>query len=149
NGFVAGTTGGTFVIGSPAAPSTITLPATTSFQLSLAALSGPIVVNDVMVNAAGQTDTVVINPNSGNINPVTLNGANTYTGGTTIGPTTAGGGTVGGGVVQLGVSTVGNPGAIVSGPFGTGAVNMNVTASANSSTVVIPVLVPLGADRTI
>src|SRR5206468_2057898 len=77
------------------------------------------------------------------------NGANTYTGGTTIGPTTAGGGTIGGGVVQLGVSTVGNPGAIVSGPFGTGAVNMNVTASANSSTVVIPVLVPLGADRTI
>src|SRR5581483_7325288 len=107
-------------VGSPAAPSTITLPATSSFQLSFAALAGPIVVNDVMVNAAGQTDTVVINPNAGNNNPVTLNGASTYTGNTTTG-----GGAVGGGPVLLGVSTVGNPGAITSGPFGTGTVIMN------------------------
>src|SRR5207302_826497 len=68
NGFVAGTTGGTFIIGSPAAPSIITLPTTSnpSFTLSFAALAGPIVVNDVMVNAAGVTDIVAINPNAGN-----------------------------------------------------------------------------------
>jgi autotransporter-associated beta strand protein len=141
NGFVAGTTGGTLILGDPSAPKTITLPATSTFQLSLAALAGPIVVNDVMVNAAGQTDLVVINPNGGDNNSVTLNGASTYTGNTTIG-----GGANGGGPVLLGVSTVGNPGAITSGPFGLGTVVMNNTAATSGTP---PNLIPIGADRTI
>jgi autotransporter-associated beta strand protein len=84
NGFTTGTTGGTFVIGAAAQPSTLTLPATSNFTLSLAALAGPIVVNDVIQNANGQTDNVAINPNAGNVNTVTFTAANTYSGTTTV-----------------------------------------------------------------
>ena len=116
---------GRLFVGSAAAPNVLTLPATTTFQLSLAALAGPIVVNDKMVNAAGQTDIVAINPQAGDNNPVTLNGASTYTGTTTIG---AGVNTTGLGIVQLGVSSNALPGAsFTSGPFGTGAVVPNNT----------------------
>jgi autotransporter-associated beta strand protein len=136
NGFIAGTTGGTFIIGDAAAPSTITLPTTTSFTLSLAALAGPIVVNDVIQDAGGQAGIVTINPNSGNNNPVTLNGANTYTGGTNVGAS-------GTGAVQIGISTAGDFGSIISGPFGTNAVNMASTSATP------PALTPIGANRTV
>ena len=84
----------------------------------------------------------MINVQGNNINPVALNGANTYSGTTTIG-----GGALGGGPILLGVSSVGNPGAITSGPFGTGTVIFNETASASNA--VVPVLEPIGADRTV
>ncbi|MFZ4732680.1 MAG: autotransporter-associated beta strand repeat-containing protein, partial [Pirellulales bacterium] len=45
---------------------------------------------------------------------VRLSGSSTY----------AGGATLGGGVVQVGVSTAGGPGAITSGPFGTGGLTL-------------------------
>ncbi len=44
NGFAAGTTGGGLILGDPSQPSTLTLPTTSNFTLSLAALAGPIVV---------------------------------------------------------------------------------------------------------
>src|SRR5205823_2953057 len=80
NGFIAGSSGGTMVIGSASAPSTLTLPTTTNLTLSLAALSGPIVVNDVIQNFPTTSGNVTINPNANNSNAVTLNGANIYSG---------------------------------------------------------------------
>jgi fibronectin-binding autotransporter adhesin len=138
NGTAAAPTGGgPMIIGSTAAPSTITLPTTTAMTLTLAALAGPIVVNDVIQQPAGTTGGVMINPNTGNNNSVTLNGASTYTGTTTIG-----GGTVGGGTVLIGVSTAGSAGSITAGPFGAGTVIVSDTATP-------PILEPAGGDRTV
>src|SRR5206468_4090370 len=74
---------------------------------------------------------------------VALNGPNTYTGGTTIGSSNANSG----GTTILGISSVGAPGSITSGPFGTGTVTMNMTAAASPN----PVLQVggTGAGRTV
>jgi autotransporter-associated beta strand protein len=137
NGFAGGSGGGSLILGDASQPNTITLPTTTGLTLSLAAIAGPIVVNDVIQNATGTVGNVAVNPQNGNSQPITFNGASTYTGNTTIG-----GGAVGGGMVNIGVSTVGGPGLITSGPFGTGTVIVNQTAAA-------PVLQPVGAGRTV
>jgi autotransporter-associated beta strand protein len=139
NGFTAGNAGGTLIIGSATAPNVLTMAATTNFTLSLAALNGPIIVNDTMVNASGQTDLLTINPNANDNNYVALNGPNTYSGTTTIGGANANAG----GTVLLGSSSVGSPGTITSGPFGTGTVNLNQTVNTP------PILVAAGADRTV
>jgi autotransporter-associated beta strand protein len=132
NGFSQSNVGGTMILGTAGAASTITLPTTTALTLSLAALSGPIVVNDVIQQPAATTGNVNINPNNGDNLAVTLNGASTYTGTTTIG-----GGAAGGGIVLIGVSSVG-----ASGPFGTGTVIMNQTSTP-------PNLIPITADQTV
>jgi autotransporter-associated beta strand protein len=142
NGFTAGQAGGTLIIGSAAAPNTLTMAATSSFSLTFAAVAGPIIVNDTLVNASGQTDSLIINPNGTNSNYVALNGPNTFTGGTTIGSTTNANA---GGTVGIGISTVGSPGAPTSGPFGTGTLLMSQTAAA----IIPPTLVAAGADRTV
>jgi autotransporter-associated beta strand protein len=141
NGFTAGTAGGAMILGSPTAPSTITLPTVTGLNTSLAALAGPIVVNDVIQNFSPTIiGNVVINPNAGDNNTVTLNGANTYTGTTTL---NAGVNTAGTGIIQIGVSSNALPGpSFTAGPFGTGTVTPN-------NTTVPPNLQPVGADRVV
>lgn len=140
NGFTAGTTGGSLILGDPSAPSTVTLPTTTNFTLSFAALAGPIVVNDVLQDANFQSDNVTFNPNNTNNNPVILNAANTYSGVTTIGASAA----ASTGPVYLGTSTDADFGAISTGPFGKSS---NVSFATNSNTN--PALVPYNADRTL
>jgi autotransporter-associated beta strand protein len=141
NGFTAGTTGGAMILGSPTAPSTITLPTVTNLNLSLAALAGPIVVNDAIQNFSPTIiGNLVINPNAGDNNTVTLNGASTYTGTTTL---NAGVNNSAMGIIQIGVSSNALPGpSFTSGPFGTG------TVTPNNSTVP-PNLQPVGADRVV
>jgi fibronectin-binding autotransporter adhesin len=140
NGFVAGTSGGSFIIGDPSAPSTITMATGTNQTVSFAALAGPIVVNDVIQDASGFSGNVTINPNNSNNNPVTFNNANTYSGTTALGN----GANTGSGAVQLGTSTVGDfGGGISSGPLGVG------TITTSSTTATPPALVPFNADRTL
>jgi hypothetical protein len=71
-----------------------------------------------------------------------LNGANTYTGGTSMGN---GNNANSGGIAKIGISSVGNPGAITSGPFGTGTLTMNMTSTTGNPAT----LMPIGADRTV
>jgi fibronectin-binding autotransporter adhesin len=131
NGFTVGQLGGTLIIGAASAPNFLTLPTATNFTLSFAALNGPIIVNDVIQNAAGQTGNVTINPNNGDTNTVTFTAVNTYTG-----PTTIGGGTNGGGTVAFSTDQ----------PFGTGTLVMNNTAGSGGTP---PNLQPLTGDRTL
>jgi fibronectin-binding autotransporter adhesin len=141
NGFAGGQPGAALIIGAAAAPSTITLSGTAGVTLSFAAVQGPIVVNDTIMNSGATPGAVGINPNNGDNFSVTFLATNTYTGGTTIG-----GGAFGGGTVMLGVSTSGPAGSFTTGPFGTGPVVMNNTAATSGTP---PTLVPLGADRTV
>jgi autotransporter-associated beta strand protein len=137
NGFAAGTTGGTLIIGDPSQPTTVTLATTASQNLSIAPLAGPIVINDVIQNSGSTVGNVNIDPNAGNNNTVTLNGVSTYTGTTTIG---TGINALNTGIIQLGASSnaVGT-----NGPFGAGTVIMNNTAGFP------PNLQPIGLDRTV
>lgn len=137
---LSGGVGGTMIIGDANAPSTITLP-TGGGTLNVAAICGTITINDLIQNG-GSAGVVAINPNAGDSATVTLNNSNTYTGGTTLG----GSGLNAGGFIQIGTDSVGSPGSLTAGPFGTGAILMNST---NSSSTSIPNLIPLGADRTV
>src|SRR6185436_15292416 len=113
-------------------------PTTTNFTLSFAALSGPIVVNDVIQDASPSLPgNVAINPNASNNNAVTFNALNTYTGTNSIGS-----GANGGGTVILGTSSNGPFGSSTAGPLGLGAITMNQTTTN-------PVITPAGADRTL
>jgi fibronectin-binding autotransporter adhesin len=100
-------------------PLTVTVSSpTTAAGLTLAGVisgSGPVTIN--------------------NVGNVRINGANTYTGGTSF-PTTATQGQL-----QIGTSTVGDPGSITSGPFGTGTIT--------TSSSLPQIFQPVGADRTI
>ncbi len=142
NGFTSGGLSnfadGSLILGAPAAASTITIAS--GGNLNIAAISGPIVVNDVIQNGA-TAGSVAINPQNLDTKAVVLNGANTYSGGTTIGS----GSVTSGGIVQIGIDSAGSPGSLTSGPFGTGAVTMNTT-NANATP---PVLNPVGGDRTV
>jgi hypothetical protein len=73
-----------------------------------------------------------------------LNAANTYGGGTTIGTATSPTATI-----QIGVSSVGSPGSITSGAFGTG--NISIVGPTSSSGTIPPTVIfaPVGADRTV
>jgi fibronectin-binding autotransporter adhesin len=111
--------------------------------LSIAALWGPIVINDVIQQPTGIPGNVAINPqangNGTDQFPVTLNAANTYTGTTTLG----GAAFTPMGPVLLGASSNALPGTLfIAGPFGTGPLVMNNTTSP-------PTLIPIGADRTV
>jgi fibronectin-binding autotransporter adhesin len=66
-----------------------------------------------------------------------LNAQNTYTGGTTFTGTLTPAPTI-----LIGASSIGNPGSVTSGPFGTAAVTFS---NANAPAI----LVPVGADRTV
>jgi autotransporter-associated beta strand protein len=143
NGFGTGQAGGPMILGAASAPSTITLPTATGQTLSIAALWGPIVVNDVIQNAGAVVGNVALNPQANGNGfdqfPITLNGANTYTGNTTLG----GNNFTPMGSILLGVSSNALPGAsFTSGPFGTGPLIMSNTSSP-------PNLIPIGTDRTV
>ncbi len=136
NGFAIAQPGGTMILGDASSPSTITLPTVTALTLDLAALSGPIVVNDVIQDAAGTSGNVRYNTNANNNSTVTINSQNTFTG-------TASVGVNGFGNIQLGSSSIGDFGAITSGPFGVGTLVSTNTAATT------PAIVPFGADRTV
>lgn len=141
---VAGNTGATMVLGDPNAPNQITLGNTTTGRLlSLAAQAGPIVVNDVIQDFPGASIpalSVRINNQIPCYAPVILNGASTYAGNTSYGVNAF----QGMGAVLIGVSSVGSPGAITSGPFGKGTLTLN-----NTNALGAPNLVPYLADRTV
>jgi fibronectin-binding autotransporter adhesin len=133
--------GGTLFLGDPASPNVITTGSNTgtgTVTLSFGAWTGPIVVNDTIVNPATVATpyTVTIGPNAQTY-PVRFNAQNTYTGGTSIGTSTSTS------AVQLGVSTIGDSGSITSGPLGTGTLTTSGTAASPQA------LVPADADRTL
>ena len=138
NGFPSGTSqGGTMILGDPSAPNFITLSSAAGQPLTIAAVWGPIVVNDVIQDSGSTAGSVSINSQAGAINPVILNSANTYTGATTLGANNTGMGPI-----LISVSSNGSPGSFTSGPFGTGTVTTNNTTTP-------PTLEPNGADQTI
>ncbi len=65
---------------------------------------------------------------------IVMNAQHTYTGGTNVNATVQN-------VIRVGVSTVGNPGSVTSGPFGTSTVNISGSLP--------PILQPAGDDITI
>jgi hypothetical protein len=132
--------GATMILGLAATPSTITLPTTTAATTNIVAINGPVIVNDLIVDGAGRTttQTVAFNAQNQDYYSIRINGASTY-----VGPTTLGGANFPNmGAFLIGVSSTGAPGSVTFGPFGQGTVTMN-----NSTQP--PVLVPIGADRTI
>jgi hypothetical protein len=132
-------------LGSSTSPSTITLPTFASGSTgtininSLSGTGGPatLVLNDAIQDPGAGSVTVAYGPSgNGSLTPgnVIINGASTYKGPTWFNNQTstfAGQETVG-----VGVSSVGSPGAITSGPFGQGTVTFNDKAAP-------PILEPL------
>ena len=144
------TPGQTFTLGSAANPSTFTLAPKGALNVALGvAASSTLVVNDVIQDNGtppGTPDTISFNSNGNNTAQGTavMAGASTYAGSTTInGQTTGTIITNGGQTVQIGISSVGSPGSITSGPFGKGTLIVNGNASAP------PTLEAFGADRTV
>ncbi len=137
-------------LGSAATPSTITLPTGTGTTANFnpsnnGSSAATLVINDVIQDAtpAPATAAIVQYSSNGNNTPegnLLITGANTYAGATTFAAQTTG--TFIAMNVGIGVSSVGNPGSITSGPFGKGTVTFN---NGNAP----PVLVPYGADRTV
>ncbi len=129
NQFTTGTTAPPFIIGAPSQPSTITMSTTASNALNLGALGGPIIINDVMQNAGAIAGVLGVNVQAGDVNPVTINSINTYTGATTLG---------GAAFASMGPILLGS-----NQPFGTVG-----TVTTNNSTS-NPTIMPVGADRTL
>jgi fibronectin-binding autotransporter adhesin len=86
NGFNAALTslGGTMILGSATAPSTLTLPTVPGQTLTLSPITGPIVVNDVIQQPPGVIGLVRITGNPTENGPAIFTAANTYTGGTSV-----------------------------------------------------------------
>jgi autotransporter-associated beta strand protein len=98
---------------------------------------GLVTINSNIGEAGGPQTVSFLHPTTlGNSAAWRINGQNTYTGGTTLGGALLSGAQT----IQLGSGSVGGPGAITSGPFGTGPITTTTTAT---------VLVPVGADRTV
>jgi hypothetical protein len=141
NGFTGqANVGGTMFLGDPATPNVITLGNVTNggtAALQFGAWTGPVVVNDTIVDPATLTKayTVAIGPNAQTY-PVRFNAQNTYTGNTTLGNSSTM-------AVQLGASTVGDAGSVTSGPLGVGHLVTSGTAANPQA------LVPADADRTL
>ena len=80
------TTGGTLYLGDIPNANSISLPTGGNFQLTLSAKSGPIVVNDQIINASGGVypGSLRINPGPGEFNSLLFNANNSggYSGGT-------------------------------------------------------------------
>ncbi len=138
------TTAITFTFGSASNPSTFSLNSGSSFNLAFAvAQNVTLVLNDVIQNTGSATDTISFN-SAGNNTPqgtVLVTGANTYSGSTTINGQTSG--TLVGQTTEIGVSSVGSPGSITSGPFGKGTLITNGNSSAP------PTLEPFGGNQTV
>ena len=143
NGFNTGTSAtGPMIIGSAAAPSTVTIANASGATLNISGVWGSLVVNDVVQDFNGTTPgAVALNVQSGNIGSIRLNAQNTYSGGTTIGTS----GAYVTGPILIGANSTGNPGAVTSGPFGKGTITTNNPNVSGSP----PNLVPVGADRTV
>ena len=132
--------GGTLYVGDPASPNVVTLGNITNSSnqsLAFGAWTGPIVVNDTIVDPTTLTKayTVNIGPNAQTY-PVRFNAQSTYTGGTTMNNSSTM-------AVQLGVSTVGDFPSIASGPLGIGTLTTSGSAANPQA------LVPVDADRTL
>jgi fibronectin-binding autotransporter adhesin len=134
----------TFTLGSASSPSTLTLNPTAANNLAFdTSQNSTLVINDVIQNSSSSVNNVISFNPIGNNTPqgtVLITGANTFSGGVTFNNQT--GGTLAAVSVEIGVSTVGNPGSVTSGPFGTGTITFNASS-------VPPILQPFGADRTI
>ncbi len=142
--------GQVLTLGASPNSTTMTLPnssgTTTNFAISAVNADGTkpatIIVNDLIQNGATAGIIGVASPNNnvpGGI--VQFNGANTYTGGFNI--TQQSTGFIQGLTVQAGVSSVGTPGSLTSGPFGTGTIKWNGNSNSPGT------LEPLGGDRIV
>ena len=130
--------GATMILGLAMSPSTITMPDATGQTVSFDAVSGPIILNDVMQDAGTNVSAVVLNPGSNNNYPIVINSLNTYAGDTNFGNKDVENTSF----IGIGASTVSSGTAVLSGPFGTGKLIMDNTTSP-------PILEPYGADRTV
>jgi autotransporter-associated beta strand protein len=106
---------------------TFNAPIVTSNSSVSANGSGTITFNGA-ISGTGSTLT------SNSTGTLVISAQNTYTGATAINATVQN-------VVRLGVSSVGAPGSITSGPFGTGAVSVSGSTS--------PILQPINSDITV
>jgi fibronectin-binding autotransporter adhesin len=106
--------GAALVLGLASSPSTLTASSVSGDTLSLSATDGPIIVNDAIQNGGGANNVSIDAQNNGYA--VTMAGASTYSGNTTYGSAT----NTAQGALKIGSSTVGAPGSVTSGPFGTG-----------------------------
>jgi fibronectin-binding autotransporter adhesin len=142
------TPGQTVTFGTPGTTSAITLATTTALNLAFdASQNSTMVINDIIQdNPTPPATANTISYNSLNNNTpqgtVLITGANTYAGSTTISGQTATG-TIVPQTTLIGVSSVGNPGSIISGPFGKGTLIFNGNSNGP------PIVEPFGADRTV
>ena len=123
-GFATPLYGATMILGLAANPSTFTLPSLAAANTNFAALTGPMVINDVIQNSPTTpaiSTNVIFNPQGPDMYSIQINGASTYPGTTMLG----GGANASIGAFLIGVSTNGPPGAFTIGPFGTSTVTMN------------------------
>jgi len=139
------TPGQTFTLGSASAPSTLTLNPTAANNLAFdTSQNSTLVINDIIQdNSASVHNLISFNP-IGNNTPqgtVLITAPNTFSGSTTFNNQSSGTPVVALSV-EIDVSTVGNPGSVTSGPFGTGTIIFNASAAP-------PMMEPFGADRTI
>ncbi len=118
------TSSGNLTVSGPGA-STFNGPITNNSNI---AVSGP---GSVTFNGAIDGSGSVTSTSTGTI---AMNAQSTYTGGTSINATVQN-------VIRIGASTIGSPGSVTSGPFGTGTVTF--------SGALPPILQPTGADITI
>lgn len=130
--------GATMVLGLAASPSFYNLPTTANSSSNITAITGPIVINDVIQNTADASTNVIFNSQNQDFYSIQFNAASTYPGSTGLGN----GAFANMGAFLIGVNTVSSGTSITSGPFGQSTVYMGNTTS-------VPDLVPLGADRTL
>lgn len=131
NGRILTLNGGNLYLSNTASAQTLTL--------SLASGGGTTEIDDTIANSsaggASPSSITVVSTGTSNAGAtLVLKGNNTFSGGITLNSRAA--------IYQIGASTVGSPGSVVSGPFGTGTVSF-----INANTV--PNLQALGGDQTL
>ena len=135
--------GATMILGLASNPSTINTPTTTASNTNFTAITGPIVINDVIQSPGATTlQSVIYNSQNQNFYSIQINSLNTYNGSTTLG----GANYSSMGAILIGSSSnglpIGMPGAATAGPFSTGTLIV-------SNTTTSPLVVPVGADQTV
>lgn len=107
--------------------SNISSSATTATQTLTVAGAGNTTISGIISNG-GTGGTIALVKNNGGT--LTLSGANTYSGGTTWGNPAS---QSAGGIISVGISSVGGPGSITSGPLGTGTFTVRNSGTAGSN----------------